>query len=117
MTKKPKDMKVGGVKTTDASESVKSTQSVGGVSGVAPTSGIGSVKSVGGVGKRRSTRIMTQQERDDLLRLIDEEAGKLFQGSGLSKEKQEVLKSAVKMAVDSGFIDEKADQKEAEKKK
>ncbi|MBX7145129.1 MAG: hypothetical protein K1X79_11810 [Oligoflexia bacterium] len=107
MTKKPKDMKVGGVKTTDASESVKGTQSVGGVAGVLPTSGVGSVKGVGAVGKRRTTRVMTDAERDDLLRLIDEEAGKLFQGSGLTKEKQEVLKSAVKMAVDSGLINDK----------
>ena len=106
MGKKSDDGKIGPVKGTTSATNVQGAESVGSVTGVKPTAAVGGVGGPGAIGKRRPTRIMSTDERDNLLKLISEEADKLFQGSGMSAEKKEVLKSAVKMAVDSGIVTE-----------
>lgn len=111
MTKKPKDGKIGAVSRAGGSENVQSPDAVHSVGEVKATSGVGAVKSAGLSGKRRSTRIMSAAEREQLFKLINEEADKLFEKSGISEEKRSVLKNAVKMAVDSGLLEEDKKQK------
>ena len=106
MGKKSDDGKIGAIKGTGSTGNVQGADSVGVVGGIKPTSSVGAVKGAGGVGKRRATRIMSGAERENLMRLINEEAEKLFEGSDMSPEKKEVLKSAVKMAVDAGIVTE-----------
>ena len=53
---------------------------------------------------RRPTRPMTAEERDHLLRLVEEEAEKML--GGMSPEKKKTVTSAVKMVIDVGTIDE-----------
>lgn len=112
MGKKSDDGKIGAVKGTGSTTNVQGPDSVGVVGGIKPTSSVGAVKGTGAVGKRRATRIMSPAERENLMRLISEEADKMFEGSAMSPEKKEVLKSAVKMAVDAGIVTD--DSKDSE---
>lgn len=116
MGKKSDDGKIGAIKGTGSTGNVEGADSVGIVGGVKPTSSVGAVKGAGAVGKRRATRIMSTAERENLMRLISEEADKMFEGSSLSPEKKEVLKSAVKMAVDAGIVTE-GDSKDPDESK
>lgn len=107
MPKKIGDTKVGGVKSTKGTSEVEGTEAVDSVGVIKSTSGVGGVGRAGAVGsKRRSTRTMTLEEREELFKMINEEADKMFKNSGLSAEKRALVESAVKMAVDSGLIDE-----------
>jgi hypothetical protein len=114
MSKKNDDGKVKGVKSTSSTSEVDKAQHVDSVKGVKATSTIGAIGGVGAVGTRRATRTMTLEEREQLFKLIDDEAGKVFAHSGLSKEKRELVQNAVKMAVDSGLL-EKKDSEDSKK--
>lgn len=124
MTKKIGDKKVtavkaGDVKSADSAEQVGATDLVKG-SGQVKASGevgaVGAVKSTGGVsstsaasgstGKRRATTVMSFAEREQLFQMVKEEATKMFAGSGMSEEKQKMVAEAVKMAIDTGLLDE-----------
>jgi hypothetical protein len=109
MTKKIGDKKVGGVDSTRQTGSVKETGTVSQVGSVKATTGVGGVGGVGAVGKRRPTRTMTLQEREELFRMIDEEAEKMLKNGLLPPEKRAAVQSAVKMAVDAGIADEDGD--------
>ena len=98
------DKKIGKVGGTQATRDVEQTESVKGIGGVAPTSGVGRVTGAGPIGKNRATRIMTLAEREQLLQMIDEEADKLFEGTGMSSAKKKVIAQAVKMAIDAGLV-------------
>ena len=117
MAKKPKDVKIGAISGTKSSENVKAPDSVTSVEQIAATQSVGLIKAVGLGQKRRSTRIMSAAEREQLFKMINEEADKLFKNSGISEEKRGILADAVKMAVDSGIIDETQvkDKKDAKK--
>lgn len=118
MGKKSDDGKIGAIKGTGSASNVEGAESVGSVSGIKPASAVGSVKGTGAIGKRRPTRIMSAAERDNLFRMINEEADKLFADSSISEEKKQLLKSAVKMAVDSGIVTEEGkDEADGPKKK
>lgn len=112
MTKKIGDKKIGGISSTSSThgiqstELVKGTQSVSEVKGVAATSGVGAVQAAGAIGKRRPTRIMSIEERQQLLQTINEEAEKMFSSGILPASKKEIITKAVKMAVDSGLLPE-----------
>ena len=114
MGKKSDDGKIGAVKGPSSTTTVQGADEVGSVGGVKATAGVGGVKGAGAIGKRRPTRGMSMEERDNLFRLIDEEADKLFADSAISEEKKQVLKSAVRMAVDSGLA---AEDEDSQKKK
>jgi hypothetical protein len=116
MVKKKDDGKIGAVKGTGSTTNVQGADSVGSVSGIKPTSAVGGVKGAGAIGKRRATRIMSPAEREAIFRMISEEADKLFEGSPMSEEKKEVLKSAVKMAVDAGIVTDEQDGQKDNKK-
>lgn len=102
MTKKNDDKKIGGIKSTTHAKGVESTEAVSGVSGVKATSAVGGVRGAAGIDRRKTTRLMSLAEREQLLRIVDEEAAKLF---GQSDGKKTV-QSAVKMAIDAGLLTE-----------
>lgn len=112
MPKKPDDKKVGGVGSR--STTVRGTESVSEVTKVKATSGIGGVKGAGAIGKRRPTRVMSLAERQELFNLIDEEAEKMFASGALPAEKKQLVQQAVKMAVDSGLMEEEEETKKKE---
>lgn len=105
MPKKIGDKKITGVKTTEETKTVQETGTVGTVTGVKATTGVGSIKSPLNIGKRRPTRIMSLAEREHLFSMISEEADKMF-GDTLSPDKKELVKSAVKMAVDASLVED-----------
>ena len=119
MTKKGRDNKLGGVKSTTLTtgvlgpDSIHSTESVSGVKSVAPASSVGGVQGAASIGKRRPTRAMTIEERQQLLAAINEEAEKMFSSGVLPASKKDVITQAVKMAVNAGLIE---DQEDEEKK-
>jgi len=108
MTTNKDDPKIGGIQGTKSTTSVEGADAVGGVAGIKPTTGVGGVSGAAGVGRRRPTRTMSFEEREQLFRMIDEEADRLFEQSGMPEEKRQVVKHAVRMAVDAGIIDETA---------
>lgn len=104
--KKIGDKKIGRVDITKQSADVDKADAVGGISSIQSTTGVGAVGGASQIGKRKGTRTMTLAEREQLFNMINEEADKLFStGSPLASQK-DMLKKAVKMAVDSGLIDE-----------
>ncbi len=104
--KKIGDKKIGRVDLTKQTSDVEKAGTVDEVSSVKGATGVGAVGRAGGIGARKGTRTMTAAERQQLFNMINEEADKLFgEGSPLASQKN-VLKNAVKMAVDSGIIDE-----------
>lgn len=103
MTKKiDEKKKIGGVDATERAREVAQTEAIKGVQGVRPTSQVGGVGGVTRMGKRGPTRIMSAAEREQLFKMIEEEADKMFGPSDKAKE----VKQAVKMAVDTGLVDE-----------
>ena len=111
MADKKDDTKIGGVKSTKVTTGVESTEAVGTVGGVKATSSIGGVGRAGSIGKQRGTRTMSFEEREQLFKMINEEAEKMFKSSGMSKDKQQMVAEAVKIAVDSGLLEEEQDDK------
>ena len=106
MTKKIGDKKVSGVSSTSEAAGVQGTQGVTGISGIRPTTGIRGVGAAAGAGRRRATRLMTSAERDQLLNLINEEADKLASEGIIPKHQKEAVSKAVRMAVDTGIVDD-----------
>lgn len=105
MTKKIGDKKIGGVQSTTSTSAVEGTEVVGGVAGVKATSGVGGVEGAGAVNRRRPTRTMSLAEREQLFQMINEEADKLFGEGGMSPTQRNVVKNAVRMAVDAGLVE------------
>ena len=99
MAKKPGDKRVGEISGATQAKGVQSTENISGVEGVKPTGEVGAIQGVSGSGKRRPTRTMTLAEREELFRIIGEEADKV-----LPPKQRELVKNAVKMAVDAGLL-------------
>lgn len=57
-------------------------------------------------GARRSTRLMSSAEREELFRMVGDEAKKMFGPDGLPEEKRKQVEGAVRMAISSGVNDE-----------
>jgi hypothetical protein len=115
MTKKIGDKKVtavktGDVKSTEAADHVKGSGEVGAVGAVKSAGSVSGAGAAGGVGgnKRRPTVVMSYAEREQLFKMVSEEATKLFSGSKMSGEKQKLVAEAVKMAIDSGLLGDPA---------
>ena len=109
MADKKDDTKIGGVKSAKVTTGVESTEAVGNVGGVKAATSVGGVGRAGAIGKQRGTRSMSFEEREQLFKMINEEADKMFKNSGMSKDKQQMVAEAVKIAVDSGLIDDEQD--------
>ena len=71
----------------------------------------------GGRVGRQATRTMSLEEREELFRLIDEEAERMFGSGILTPEKRSIVQQAVKMAVDSGLVEKEHESDEKKKKK
>lgn len=100
MTKK----KIGSVQSTVETGKVQGADTVTGVEKVGKTAPVGGIGAVGAVSARKATRVMSAAEREQIFEMINEEANKLF--AGMPEEKKKIVADAVKMAVDSGIIDE-----------
>ncbi len=103
------DNKIGGkkissVQGTESAKKIDSLDSVESVDKVRAAQSIGGVGAVGGVGKRQGTRIMSAAERQQLFDMVQDEADKLFKD--LPAERRKLVSDAVKMAIDSGSIEE-----------
>ena len=85
MVKKIGDKKVSTIKSTTETSNVEKTAGVSKVREVAPASAVGGVGRAGAISgkKRRATRIMTLAEREELFKMISEEADQLFKSSGI----------------------------------
>lgn len=115
MTKKIGDKKLSGVKQTTQATQVAGAEAVTSVTSVKPASSIGSIKGPGAIGgRRRPTRLMTIEERQQLLQMVSEEADKMFNSGLLPAEKKEIVTKAVKMTVDAGIL--MAGERSAEEK-
>lgn len=105
MVKKISDSKIGRVDPTTITNEISQTTGVGNVGAVKPTGGVGNTTATGGIGKRRATRVMTMAEREELFKMVTEEAERMFPPGTLPPEKREVIEGAVRMAIDAA-IDE-----------
>jgi hypothetical protein len=115
-------IKSSAVKPTDIAKQVAETESVsevGEVAGVQAASAVGGAGSAGAIGRRRPTRTMSLEEREQLFKMVQEEADRLFGQTGLSDSRKRHVTEAVRMAIDAGLIPEdgKEGAKDAEGKK
>ncbi|MCB0334016.1 MAG: hypothetical protein KDD55_10990 [Bdellovibrionales bacterium] len=101
--------KVGGVENTKTTQQVEETKGIGQVGAIQKTGAISGVGKAGEGERRRPTRTMTVAEREKLFEMVNEEAKKLFNNSVVPPEQQKVIEDAVKMAIDSGLVDEDQD--------
>ena len=95
------------VKPTDLAKEVAQTDSiseVGEVSGVSAASAVGGAQGAGGVGRRRPTRTMSYEEREQLFKMVNEEAERIFGQTGMSDSRKRSVTEAVKMAIDAGLL-------------
>ena len=111
------DKTIGGIKGPSRTKNVDETREIQRVSRVAPTGSIGKVGTVQGIGRRQATRTMSLEEREELFKMIDEEAERMFGNGVLSPERRSIVQQAVKMAVDSGLMEKDGDDNDDEKKK
>ena len=110
MTKKIGDKKVSLVQSTTETKGVESTEGVTGIGSIKPTSSVGSIGGAMRVGRRRATRVMSAQEREQLFHMITEEADKLVSEGILPKQQKDIVSRAVKMAVDVGLVEDDKDE-------
>ena len=99
------------VKKIDSNSKVSSTKTTGidSVSGVDASDEVvkvGSVQGATGIKEAKKTRVMTSAEREQIFKLVQEEADKLFEQGLIPKEKKNTVIKAVEMAIDSSIIDE-----------
>lgn len=106
MNDKKDDSKIGGVKSTKETKNVDAAKEVSDVDRIKGAASVGSVGGIDGASKRRPTRTMSLEEREELFKMVKEEAGNLFGKAGVPQEKQDLLEEAVKMAIDSGLLPE-----------
>ncbi|MCB0310669.1 MAG: hypothetical protein KDD42_05510 [Bdellovibrionales bacterium] len=107
MTNKIKGKKgIKEVVSTERTGVVEGTDAVKSVETVKGAGAVGASGSAGRAGRRGATRTMTLAERQELLRMINEEADKLLEHSGMSAAKKKQVVEAVKMAVDVGISEE-----------
>ena len=105
MTDNNDSKKISGVESSSKAKSVEKTQNIAEVSAVKAASGVGALKGATGISaNRRATRLMTAQEREQLLKMVDDEAEKLMKAGSVPSSQKELIAKAVKMAVDSSII-------------
>ena len=97
--------KIGGIDSSKKTQEVQKAENVAQVQSVKAASAVGSVQGAGGIDQRRkATRVMSAQEREHLLRMVDDEAEKLFKSGAMPNANKELITRAVKMAVDSSIV-------------
>ncbi len=110
--KKGKKGSISGVKGSKKTGQIQETGGVENLSSVEKAAGISKVGKALGIGNGKSTGQMSLAEREQILKMVEDEAKQFFKNSGIPKEKQEVIEQAVKMAIDTGLIDEPDDGKQ-----
>lgn len=90
----------------DKIKGISKTKSVDQVSKVKEVSRVSGVKGTEKIALRRATTIMTSAEREKFFKMIEEEADKLANEGVIPKNEKDLVSKAVKMAIDSGIIDE-----------
>ncbi len=111
MVKKIGDKKIGRVNPADVTREVEQTH---GVTDVGSVKAPGRVKGTGplsGSGKRKATKVMTLAEREELFKMVSEEAKRIFPQGTLPEHKRELIEGAVKMAIDS-VLEENSEEQE-----
>jgi hypothetical protein len=111
MTKKIGDKKVGVVQSTRQTTNVEGAGAVSNVGNVKATSAVGGIKRSSGITKERLTRSMSAAEREELFRMINEEADKMFGSEGVPEARRQVVETAVKMAIDAGIVVDEEEKK------
>ena len=115
MTGKIKDKKVTGVGATKNTREVEGTDAVGTVKQVKATEAVSGVGGTAAIGKRKATRTLTADEREQLMKLVQEEADKLFAEGGLPAKHKELVTTAVKMTLGAGAIEEDTESSDPKK--
>ena len=105
MTKKPKDKKVDHISSTTRAREVQGTQNIEEVEKVEKTGSISGVGGVRGVGKAGAVSAMSFEQRERLLSLISEEAGRLTKEGAIPQSQRAVVEQAVKMVIDAALLD------------
>ena len=117
MTEDQSNKKIGKISSTaqtkavTPAQAVDETQSIDKVQAVGATKSVGALRGTQGISKGRGTHVMTLEEREQLLRTIDEEAAKMFGPGALPMRKKDVITKAVKMAIDSGLLGQEDEEK------
>lgn len=106
MVKKIGDKKIGRVDPNDITKEIKESGAVHGVSSVKSTDRVKGITDTGLPRKRNATRVMTLAEREELFKLVSEEAKKIFPEGTLPESKREIIEGAVKMALDSVLVED-----------
>jgi hypothetical protein len=106
MTKKKDDKRIGGVTSATKAAGIERLKEVDRVSGVQRTEAVSGVRRAGGIARSRLTAAMSAAEREALFRMIQEETDKIYEEGGLPEKQKEIVKQAVKMAVEAGLIGE-----------
>lgn len=96
MIKKTGSTPPSGIKSTEVNK--VNTTKVGNVSNVSQTAGVNKFRS--------STREITPELKKQLLQMIEDEAEKILSGDGISERRRSKVKNALKMAIDSGNVEE-----------
>ncbi len=108
MVKKIEPTKVSNVKSTNVASEV------GAVKGTSSVTGVKGAKAVRGVSKTSGAGTMSAAQKEKLLAMAHEEADRMFDEGILPKSQRDVVKSAVRMALDAAII---SDDDEGEEKK
>jgi hypothetical protein len=109
MAKKDDEKKLDKIGGLEKTRRIIDPQAIKGVEQIDATHSVGATQAVGSARKRRPTRLMDLADREELLKIVEEEANKIFAAGTLPESKRSLVTEAVKMALDSGLLDESAD--------
>lgn len=95
--------KPGGPNSVDPTKSIESTK-------VSDASQVGATEKQSGTRQvRKTTRPISAEEREHLLKLIREESDRIFGPNGLPESERDTVEGAVTMAIDASVIEEEED--------
>jgi hypothetical protein len=106
MSDKNKDSKVKGIGSSKQSKEIERLRSVEDIKEIEKAKTVEAIKGAIGISGVRTTRSISPSEREHIFKMIQEEAEKLFPDGSIMSAKKEMIKSAVKMAIEAGILDE-----------
>ena len=90
---------------TTAASAVKGTEQVEQTKQVSGVDQVGTVKARQGIARTRAaTRPMTQEEREHLMQLVDEEAEKMLANANIPEARKRTITESVKMTLSAGWL-------------
>ena len=102
------DKKIKGINKTNALGNVQKTEAI---SQVNKTGRVGEITGISGA-SRMPTREMTFEEREQILKMVEAEAEKLFANSKIPQAQRSAIEMAVKQTIDAAIIDEALEDQE-----